>query len=198
MFAKSWCGLSLFVGCLCYADDLALLAPSAGAFKKMLQVCSDFATERNLSFNTQLICFHLHNYWRCCWVLWGAVDLCWYCCSLGTHPVLQSWSLFCCSEVYVATVILSALWKLARPELHSLEVAFNKVLPRICNLPYRSHGASLQSIYNLVYIRCGRVLQVAKLSPSILVQHVFLSAWCFMSLVFRTTTFLVSDMLVLL
>ena len=30
----------------------------------MLQVCSDFATERNLSFNaekTQLICFRLHK-----------------------------------------------------------------------------------------------------------------------------------------
>ena len=46
------------------ADDLALLAPSAGALRKMLQVCSDFATERNLSFNaekTQLICFRLHK-----------------------------------------------------------------------------------------------------------------------------------------
>ena len=31
----------LFVGCLCYADDLALLAPSAGALRKMLQVCSN-------------------------------------------------------------------------------------------------------------------------------------------------------------
>ena len=60
----------------------------------------------------------------------------------------------------------------------------------IWNLPYRSHRAlthktaSLQSIYNLVYIRCGRLLQAAKLSPSVLVQHVFLSAalhpWCFL------------------
>ena len=60
----------------------------------------------------------------------------------------------------------------------------------IWNLPYRSHRAlthktaSLQSIYNLVYIKCGRLLQAAKLSPSVLVQHVFLSAalhpWCFL------------------
>ena len=53
----------LFVECLCYADNLALLASSTGTHRKMLQVCSDFATERNLSFNaekTQLICFHLH------------------------------------------------------------------------------------------------------------------------------------------
>ena len=72
----------------------------------------------------------------------------------------------------------------------SLEVAFNEVLCRIWNLAYLSHGAltrktaSLRSIYNLVYIRCGRLLQAAKLSPSILVQHVFLSAvlypWCFL------------------
>ena len=48
MFAKPWCGLSLRG-----VDDLALFAPSAGALRKMLQVCSDFATERNLSFNAE-------------------------------------------------------------------------------------------------------------------------------------------------
>ena len=82
--------------------------------------------------------------------------------------------------------------KLACSELHSLEVAFNKVLLRIWNLPYCNHGAlthkttSLQSIYNLVHIRCGRLLQAAKLSSSVLVQHVFLSAilypCCFLGL----------------
>ena len=54
----------LLVGCLCYTDDLALFAPSAGALRKMLQVCSDFAIERNLSFNaekTQLICIRSHK-----------------------------------------------------------------------------------------------------------------------------------------
>ena len=43
----------LFVGCPCYADDLALLASFAGALRKMLQVCSDFGAERNLSFNAE-------------------------------------------------------------------------------------------------------------------------------------------------
>ena len=49
---------------LCYADDLALIAPSAHALRRMLQVCSDFASERNLTFNsgkTQLICFCSHK-----------------------------------------------------------------------------------------------------------------------------------------
>ena len=51
----------LFVGCLCYADDLALLAPSAGTLRKMLLVCSNFG---NLSFNAekiQLTSFRLHK-----------------------------------------------------------------------------------------------------------------------------------------
>ena len=48
---------------VCYADDLALLAPAC-ALRKMLQVCSNFATESNVSFNaekTQLIGFCLHK-----------------------------------------------------------------------------------------------------------------------------------------
>ena len=74
----------------------ALLAPSAGALRKMLQVCSDFATERNLSFNaekTQLIRFRLHksviveDVVEFCGVQLTFVD---NCCSLRTHPVLQS------------------------------------------------------------------------------------------------------------
>ena len=58
-------GEGLFVEHLCYADDLAVLALSAGTLRKMLQVCSDFATERNLSFNaekTQMKCFYLHKF----------------------------------------------------------------------------------------------------------------------------------------
>ena len=39
-------------------------------------------------------------------------------------------------------------------------------------------------------IRCGRLLQAAKLSPSVLIQHVFLSAvlypWCFLGFWFQT------------
>ena len=54
----------MFVGGLCYADDLALIAPSAHALRRMLQVCSDFASEKNLTFNagkTQLNCFRSHK-----------------------------------------------------------------------------------------------------------------------------------------
>ena len=51
-------------GMFCYADDLALIAPSAHALRRMLQVCSDFTSEKNMIFNagkTQLICFCSHK-----------------------------------------------------------------------------------------------------------------------------------------
>ena len=66
----------------------------------------------------------------------------------------------------------AALWKLACSELHSLEVVF---CLEFGIFPIAVHGA-LQSIYNLVHIMCGRLLQAAKLSSLVLVQHVFLSA----------------------
>ena len=49
-----------FVGAVCYADDVALLAPSASALRLMLNTCVKFASSHSLSFNaakTQLICF---------------------------------------------------------------------------------------------------------------------------------------------
>ena len=47
----------MFVGGLCYADDLALIAPSAHALRRMLQVCSDFASEKNLIMQGKLNSF---------------------------------------------------------------------------------------------------------------------------------------------
>ena len=52
----------LFAGCVCYADDLALLAPSPAALRLLLQQCETFATSYGLKFNaskTQLIRFGL-------------------------------------------------------------------------------------------------------------------------------------------
>jgi hypothetical protein len=42
---------SLFVGAFAYADDLVLIAPSANAVRLMLQICDDYATQYNVSFN---------------------------------------------------------------------------------------------------------------------------------------------------
>ena len=51
---------SNYAGALCYADDLALLAPSPSALRSMLRCCEDFANKRGLrfkAFKTQLIRF---------------------------------------------------------------------------------------------------------------------------------------------
>ncbi len=52
------------MGCLGYADDLALIAPSTSALRRMLACCVLFASEMHLSFNaakTQLVCFRRHK-----------------------------------------------------------------------------------------------------------------------------------------
>ena len=49
-----------YVGAVCYADDIALLAPSPAALRLMLDACSCFASAHSLIFNaakTQLIRF---------------------------------------------------------------------------------------------------------------------------------------------
>ena len=49
-----------FVGAVCYADDIVLLAPCALALRVLLDICDTFASSHGLVFNaakTQLICF---------------------------------------------------------------------------------------------------------------------------------------------
>ena len=42
---------NVFLGALCYADDLTLLAPTADAMRKMLDISSGYACEHGISFN---------------------------------------------------------------------------------------------------------------------------------------------------
>ena len=51
---------NLFAGCLCYADDIVLLAPCPSALRIMLNICCKYASCHGLEFNkakSQLICF---------------------------------------------------------------------------------------------------------------------------------------------
>ena len=50
----------IFAGAVCYAEDIALIAPSPSALRHMLKTCSLFASKHSLTFNaskTQLIKF---------------------------------------------------------------------------------------------------------------------------------------------
>ena len=58
----------VFVGGVCYADDIALLAPSPSALRMMLSICEEFALTHGLKFNaakTQLIRFSQHPHSQC-------------------------------------------------------------------------------------------------------------------------------------
>ena len=230
-----WKGL--FVGCLCYEDDPALLAPSVYALRRMLKICSEFPAERNLVFNagkTQLICFcqhrsivvddciefcgqklcfsdsvsHLGHILSC--YLSDSSDIenktkkfirCANCLQLNfgmCSPAVKSYLLrsFCMS-FYGAV-----LWRMACPELHSLEIAVNKSIRRIWFLPSLSHTAltqriaSVESVCNMVYYRCRNILRAAKRCPSLFVRSVFCGAesapWCFLGYI---TIFLVTGTL---
>ena len=43
----------MFVGGLAYADDVALLAPTPDAMRKMLNICDKFAAEFSIVFNAK-------------------------------------------------------------------------------------------------------------------------------------------------
>ena len=58
----------IFVGAVCYADDIALINPSPSALRLMLRTCSEFASSHSLIFNTsktQLIGFSCCPSSRC-------------------------------------------------------------------------------------------------------------------------------------
>ena len=161
-----WKGM--FAGCLCYADDLALLAPSAHALRRMLKVCSDFAMERNLMFKarkTQLILFsssQVHCGWCLHRILWVETKLLWLSLSSWSHVVM--WPIRpdrhrdenvigCANCLYLNFGMCSPAVKSSLSSDHSvglftvrhsggwLETAINKFLRRIWNLPYLSHTA---------------------------------------------------------
>ena len=46
-----------FVGALCYADDIVLLAPCASAMRHMLNICDSYATSHGLIFKTTTYLF---------------------------------------------------------------------------------------------------------------------------------------------
>ena len=42
-----------FVGCLAYADDVTLIFPTVNGTQRMLDICTSFATEKRLLFNSK-------------------------------------------------------------------------------------------------------------------------------------------------
>ena len=82
-------------------------------------------------------------------------------------------------QSYCLSLYGSCLWSLSSPTLHSIEVAFNKILRKIWNLPRHSHTrilhsvANLSSLFNIVSLRSHRLLLSALNSSSWLVKQIF-------------------------
>ena len=91
----SWLLLGWFVGGLCYADDLILLAPCP-ALHTTLSLCESFANSCGLKFNggkTQLIHFGLSPSDKCTTAIYFCGELLafpQFCLSSRSHSVLQS------------------------------------------------------------------------------------------------------------
>ena len=45
--------IQLFIGCILFADDLALLAPSRGALQQMIDISLAFCNKNGLNFNVK-------------------------------------------------------------------------------------------------------------------------------------------------
>ena len=161
----------LFCWCLCYADDIVLLAPCASALRILLDICDTFASSQGLVFNaakTQLICFrqrytntfppeiifngstlrfveevsHILAYnlddkqdiIRAIKELNHKADS--VLCKLSSlDPFVKCFLL----KLYCLSLYGSPLWSLSSPSLRSIEVALNKLLRKVWNLPYNSH-----------------------------------------------------------
>jgi len=57
----------LFVGCVCYADDIALLSASCYGLQKLVDICSSYGISWDIKFNllkSQLITFGGCNQWQ--------------------------------------------------------------------------------------------------------------------------------------
>ena len=83
-------------------------------------------------------------------------------------------------QFYYLSLYGSSLWLLSSPALHSIEVAFNKIIRKIWRLPRHSHTgivhsvANLCNLYNVVCLRSQHLMLSAMSCSSLLTRHFFL------------------------
>ena len=204
-----------FVGAVCYADDIVLLAPCASALRVMLDICDTFASSHGLVFNaakTQLICFrqrytntfppqiifngstlrfveevsHLGHILA--YNLDDKQDIIRaikelnrkansvLCKFSSLDPFVKCYLL----KSYCLSLYGSPLWSLSSPSLRSIEVALNKLLRKVWNLPYNSHRSivhctsHIPTVSHLVFNRFCSLMSSVSSSSSALLHSVFI------------------------
>ena len=203
-----------FVGALCYADDIVLLAPCASALRHMLNICDSFATSHGLVFNAQLICFRrCHTLSNIPTISFNDITLPFLkevthlghiltynlddkpdiiravkdmnrkansvlCRFSALDPFIKCFLI----KTYCLSLYGCSLWSLSSPSIRIIEVAFNKLLRKIWNLPYNSHTgivhctAKIHSVSNMLYDRFCSLHSFALSSSSSLIQSIFVSS----------------------
>ena len=204
-----------FVGAVCYADDIVLLAPCASALRVMLNICDTFASSHGLVFNaakTQLICFrqrythtflpelifngsklkfveevtHLghilaNNLDDKRDIIRAVKDLnrkanSVLCKFSSLDPFVKCFLI----KSYCLSLYGSPLWSLSSPSLRIIEVALNKLLRKVWNLPYNSHRSivhctsHIPTVSHLVFNRFCSLMSSVSSSSSALLHSVFI------------------------
>ena len=101
-------------------------------------------------------------------------------CLLASFGVCSPAVKSCLLQVFCMSFYGAALWRMACPELQLLETVLNKMLRRIWNLQCCSHRglthrlASMQSIYNLAFLRSAKLLHTARCRRLYMLLHLFL------------------------
>ena len=189
-----------FVGAVCYADDIALLALCPSALRIMLTTCEEFAPSHGLKLNaekTQLIRFGLSSSFSCkdC-INFGGIALDFMDTITHLGHVL-SYNLDDTSDIirvmkdmtrkanfvqcafpffkqFCLSMYGSTLWYLSCKNLHIIESALNKTFNRIWNLPPHSHTRIVHCVSNIQSVSNMLYMlyrAVSSLSP--LVKYVF-------------------------
>ena len=190
-----------FVGALCYADDIVLLAPCASAMRHMLNMCDSYATSHGLIFNankTQLICFRrchaLRNIpiYHCLFSMRSLITY-----NLDDklravkHMNRKANSVVCkfsAVDPFTKTYCLS-LYGCPLFTIH--QVALNKLLRKLWNLSCDSHSgivhciAQIPAISNLFYDRFCSLFSSVLSSSSSLLRSIFVLSSQFYLYIYR-------------
>ena len=181
------CWRWMFAGVFCFADDIVLLAPCASALRKMLSICSSYASSHGLTFNTektQLICFrkNVHEFANDYIELNGTpLKFSDKVLHLGhllsfdmsdnddvlrvtkdvnrkansvrytfrhANPFVKTF-LF---KMYCLSLYGCVLWSLSSPSIRRLQVAINKILRKIWNLPRYSHTSIVLNTARISFV----------------------------------------------
>ena len=155
-----------FVGTFCYADNVVLLAPCASALRRMLNICSCYASSHGLVFSaskTQLVCFCSAKVFKYPPTIKFENVTLKFTDTAKYLGIILTFNLDDAPDIFHAVKDLNqkangslcafhstnchtkaygcCVWRLDSPNFSVIEIAVNKIIRKIWNLPSRSHSS---------------------------------------------------------